>query len=233
MERASFGWAAYSPVTAPAPQEEAAFEIADLSRYGRHLMRRFVHQARAADRPTLRSIIEAHLGGAAAHLPIVEERWPAYEHVNVQAALDAGLAERPHELVGITNYRHRGPFQLSDLLGGDPMQELHGPRPGNVTRVSLPCGPGGATRECLRPTVILTEVDEEPIALLLQTPDADNDTHEVALELVCHALDKAQQLAAELRERRSGSTSIAARWSPSGTACSASAPRCCASTSGR
>jgi len=197
------GWFAYSPLgDEGAPHvEESGFELADLRRYGRQVVRRFVHQARAADRPTLRLAIETHLGGPAHELPVVEESWPAYEHVNVQAALDAVLADRVHELVGITGYRHRGPFGLSDLLGNDPIQDMHGPRPGNVTRVALPSGPGGATRDCLRAALVLTEVDDQPVALLFRGPDPESGSHEVNVEIVGRDVVPSQALAAEVRER--------------------------------
>lgn len=195
--------AGYSSFYSYGPEEEGAepFELADLGRYGRQLVRRFVHQARAAERLTLRSVIEAHLDGPAHELPIVEERWPAYEHVNVQVALDAVLAEREHEIVGITNYRHRGPFGLSDLLARDSLQAMHGPQPGNVTRISLPSGPRGATRECLRAAMVLTEVDQTPIAALVVGPDPESGSHEIVVELVCREADRAQAFATQLRAR--------------------------------
>ena len=195
------GWFAYGPLnssTAPDSEEES-FELADVRRYGRQLVRRFVHRARADERPTLRLAIESHLGGPTHDLPIVEERWPAYEHVNVQAALDALLAQRPHELVGLTNYRHRGPFGLADLLNRDPFHGMHDPQIGNVTRVSLPSGPAGATRECLRAAVILTETEGEPVAILLVGPDPESGSHEVGLEFVGRAAELTQALAAKLR----------------------------------
>src|SRR3712207_8564946 len=39
------------------------------------------------------SLMTGHLGGAAAEAEVVEETWPGYEHVNVQAGMDAWLAE--------------------------------------------------------------------------------------------------------------------------------------------
>src|SRR3990170_4576202 len=73
--------------------EPARPELADLRRYGKRVVRRFVAKARADERPTFARIIEAHLETSARGLPLVEERWPAYEHVNVQTALDVWLAD--------------------------------------------------------------------------------------------------------------------------------------------
>ena len=77
-------------------------ELADVGRYGRRLVSRFVEQAREADRPRFASMLTEHLGLPADQLPVAEQQWPAYEHVNVQAALDAWLAEpgREHRIVG-------------------------------------------------------------------------------------------------------------------------------------
>ena len=75
----------------PGPADDPRPELSDIPRYGRMLVRRFVTQARAAEQPTFRSLITEHLGVSTDDLPVVEEHWPAYEHVNVQAALDAWL----------------------------------------------------------------------------------------------------------------------------------------------
>ena len=115
----------------PRPSRDRRPERADLGRYARLLVDRFVSEARSADQPTFRSIIGAHLASDPDDLAVVEEAWPAFEHVNVQAALDAYLAVegRSHRLIGLAGYRHHGPFGLGDLLGADPYD--HGPRPGN------------------------------------------------------------------------------------------------------
>ena len=138
--------------------EAAALRPSDVRKFGRYLVRKFVTQARAADQPTIRSLIGDHLGIAADELAIVDESWPAYEHVNVQAALDDWLASAgPHRVLGLSDYRHRGSFGLSDLIGQDPAMRFHGPRLGNVTWTTLPTGPDGQTRECLRAAILLVE----------------------------------------------------------------------------
>ncbi|MEP9385133.1 hypothetical protein [Nocardioides sp. KR10-350] len=82
--------------------EDARFELADVRRYARLRLRRFVSVARTADRTSFRAVVRDHLGVRPDGLPVVAERWPAYEHVNVQAALDAALArpDRQHEVAG-------------------------------------------------------------------------------------------------------------------------------------
>ena len=147
MSFGSFGVAG----TGPTDGDRSA-ELSDIGRYGRYLLRRFVTQARTADQPTFRSVLGAHLAAPTHDLPVVLEHWPAYEHVNVQAALDVVLADHGDaaRVIGMTGHRHFGPFGMADLLNEDPRYAAHGPRPGNVTWTSLPSGPGGQTRECLR-----------------------------------------------------------------------------------
>lgn len=174
-------------------------ELADVGRYRRLLVDRFVTQARSAQQPTFRSIVGTHLQTAVDDLAVVEEAWPAFEHVNVQAALDAwlGAEGRRHQVIGLADYRHRGGFGLGDLLGEDPHR--HGPRPGNVTRVSLPSGPDGQTRDCLRAALLLVEDGADRIALLLRGADPEEGRDSVVVEFVSRRPEAARALAVELR----------------------------------
>jgi ATPase family associated with various cellular activities (AAA) len=122
----------------------------------------------------------------------------------VQAALDAWLTEpgRTVEILGMTNYRHRGPFGLGDLIHPDGGEYgHHGPRPGNVSRVSLPIGPDGEKQQCLRAAVVLvTEGDDARIALLYRGSDRESDMHGVTVEAVASRPGLAQQATERLRE---------------------------------
>lgn len=185
--------------TGPDRGEVRRPEFADVGRYGRLLVDRFVTQARSAQQPTFRSIIATYLETAVEDLAVVEEVWPAFEHVNVQAALDAWLAVegRTHQVIGLADYRHRGGFGLSDLLAEDPHR--HNPRPGNVTRISLPSGPDGQTRDCLRAALVLVQDGHERIGLLLRGADPEEGRQSVTVELVSQRPDVARSLAAQLR----------------------------------
>ena len=176
-------------------------ELADVGRYARVVLDRFVREARSADRPTFHSIVGDHLGVPVEDLPVVEEAWPAFEHVNVQAAVDAWLADldAEHRVVGLTDWRHQEEFGLGDLLAADA--DPHGPRPGNVSRVSLPIGPGGRTRECLRAAVVLAQDGEDRHALLLRGPDPESGYGTVSLHLVSSRPGAAASLGVHLRER--------------------------------
>ena len=66
-------------------------ELADVARLARRLVYRAVDAARTEDKP-LRRLLLDHLGADADGLPSVSGSWPTYEHVNLQAGLDAWLA---------------------------------------------------------------------------------------------------------------------------------------------
>jgi hypothetical protein len=184
-----------------ADPESTRPELADLRKYGRRLVRRFVAKARAEERPTFARIVEAHLETSARGLPLVEERWAPYEHVNVQAALDVWLEDegRSSQTIGMTNYRHRGAFGLSDLLAPD--NDMHGgPRPGNLSTVSLPSGPGGKTTECLRAAIFLVTQGQDRIALVYRGSDPESDMSGVTVEAVATRKGLAAEVTATLRD---------------------------------
>jgi hypothetical protein len=189
-------------VMSQAAGDDQAPQLSDVGRVGRYFVGRFVAQARAFDQPTFRSVIADHLGVSTQELPITREQWPAYEQVNVQGALDVVLGEHGDgaTVVGVAGHRHRGPFGLSDLLSDDGGFGRHGPRPGNVTRTSLPSGPGGRTRECLSVAVVLFADGEERTALLLRGPDPEEGSMDVTVEIISSRPAVGEQLGRRLRE---------------------------------
>src|SRR5579872_2359299 len=63
----------------------------DLSGFGRHIARRLLGIARS-DQPTgLAKLLVDHLGPEVRSQPVVSDRWPAYDRVNVQLGLEAWL----------------------------------------------------------------------------------------------------------------------------------------------
>jgi hypothetical protein len=189
------------PGVAPSADDHAP-QLSDIGRYGRYVVGRFVAKARAVDQPTFRSVLTEHLGGNAHEAPVTVEQWPAYEHVNVQGALDVLLDEHRGraEILGVAGHRHHGPFGIADLLGNDPAYAMHGPRPGNVTRISLPSGPGGKTRECLRVAVVLFEDGDDRIAVLFRGPDPETGSPEVTVEVIANRQPVAERFGHRLRE---------------------------------
>ncbi|WP_134767654.1 ATP-binding protein [Nocardioides sp. 1609] len=151
----------------------------------------------------MRSLVVEHLDRPPDGLPVVEDAWPAYEHVNVQRALDAWLAEpgREHTMVGLTGYRHRGDFGLADLVGDDPEMAMHGPRPGNLTRVSRATGPGDASIDCLRAALVLVSEGPRRLAVLFRGPDRDGDNEGVRVEVISADARDGRLLTEQLRAK--------------------------------
>lgn len=150
--------------TAPAAGAVDRPEFADVGRLLRRGVRGVVGAARASRPETLSDLVRAHLGGEVDGLDVVEETWQGYEHVNVQAGLDAWLAaaSRSARLVGVIGFQHRQ-FGLAELLEADgAAHDMYGPRPGNVARVNLPIGPRDEVRSCVRCALYLVHDGGQP-----------------------------------------------------------------------
>ena len=169
-------------------------------------MTRFVEQAREAERPRFASMLTEHLGRPADQLPVAEQQWPAYEHVNVQAALDAWLAEpgREHQIIGVAGHRHHGSLGFVDLLGMTPEEAKYGARPGNVLRTALPSGPDGQTRECLRVAIVLASDESAEgatrSAILFRSADPEQGRALMTVEVLASRDGAAAEIAGRLRD---------------------------------
>src|SRR5258707_3954893 len=119
-------------------------ELADITRMARRLVRQAVLVARSEDGPVQR-VLRDHLGPDAASRPVVSGSWQGYDHVNVQAGLDAWLAAegRAYRLAGVTGFRHMD-FGLADLLQPGRYAERLGL--GSVATTAVSAGPAGGTR---------------------------------------------------------------------------------------
>jgi hypothetical protein len=176
-------------------------ELADVRRLVRRGLRAMVGAARADERPTLSRLLAEHLGPEAAALEVVQQSWPAYEHVNVQAGLDAWLADprRTWELIGVVGFQHR-PFGLAELLAGsDASRDPFGPQPGNAARVNLAAGPDGEVRPCVRCGLDLVTEGEARTAILLRGSEADMGVPVTGLHVVSTDPELAARAAAEIR----------------------------------
>src|SRR5690242_14644277 len=76
----------------PAGDDDPHPELADLRRLARRLVRRAVSAARAEE-SSIQHLLASHLGPRMAAIPVASGSWPRYDQVNVQAGLDAWLAE--------------------------------------------------------------------------------------------------------------------------------------------
>jgi ATPase family associated with various cellular activities (AAA) len=173
--------------------------LADIPRMARRLICRAVLAARAGDAPVHR-LLRAHLGPDAESLPVVLSSWPGYDHVNVQAGLDAWLASwrRQHELVGLTGFSREN-FGLAGLL--QPAAEQMWLGVGSAAMVALPCGPGGQTTACVRCGLYLVDDGDTRLALLLRGPGDHDPDGNTTLEVACADQAAAQRVADEVRQR--------------------------------
>jgi hypothetical protein len=205
---ADFGWSSYSPlpstvpVNGATPDEELRPELADVGRLVRRGLRAVVGAARAGESVTLSRMLAGHLGEAAAELEVVQEGWPGYEHVNVQAGLDAWLDHpgRAAELVGIVGYQHR-PFGLGELLTGveGSPHDPFGPRPGNPSRVNRAVGPDGAVRPCVRCGLYLVTEGDTRLAVFFRGPEPEIGMPVTSLHVAGTDPELARRAAAEIR----------------------------------
>jgi hypothetical protein len=172
-------------------------EPADVLRLARRLLRRVVQAARAEDEPVQRALRE-HLGPDAASVPVVSGSWRGYDHVNLQAGLDAWLADggRAHTLVGLTGFRHSG-FGLADLMQSGAGH--YGIGLGSVAMTALPAGPGGQTRACVQCGLYLVSDGDTRLALLLRGPDDSDPDSDATLEVACSDQAAAQRVIDEVR----------------------------------
>jgi ATPase family protein associated with various cellular activities (AAA) len=174
-------------------------ELADIARMARRLMRLAVSAARGQDAP-LQRVLREHLGPDAPALPVVSGSWRGYDHVNLQAGLDAWLAGpiREHELIGLTGFRGAG-LGLADLL--QPGAEAAGAGMGSVAMAALPAGPAGLTRACVRCGLYLVNDGGARMAVLLRGPDERDPEADAILEVACADQAAAQAVVDEIRRQ--------------------------------
>jgi hypothetical protein len=183
-----------------APAVDLRPEVADVGRLIRRAMRAVVTAARAAEQATLPGVLAAHLGGGGPGLDVVEESWPGYERVNVQAGLDAWLADprRSWELVGVVGYQHH-PFGLGELLAASDQPGHFGPRPGNAASVNLACGPDGEVRPCVRCGLYLVTEGDVRTAVLVRGPEPEMGMPFTTVQVVSTDAASAPRAAADIR----------------------------------
>ncbi|RYU11420.1 AAA family ATPase [Nocardioides iriomotensis] len=179
--------------------EDERLRFSDVAKLARRAQRRVVATARADDRETFRRLFAEHLGVDGESATLVKESWAAYDHVNVQAGLDAWLAEagRTHRVVGVTNSRHHE-IGFSELVRSLPVEHF-GPAPGNVARVNLPCGPGGQVRACVVCAAYLVDDGGTPVVLLFRLGDPEMGQSATTLEVAAADEETVTRVAADVR----------------------------------
>ena len=176
-------------------------EFADVGKLARRAVRGTLRVARADDAPSLSRTLLTHLSPGEGEPVVVQETWPAYEHVNVQVGLDSWLAEadRRHRVVGIVGYQHRE-VELGELLSRGVRDAEVGLRRGSVARVNVAAGPDGEVRACVQCAVYLTSDGGEPVAVLVMGPRPSIGQPRAAVEIACRDAVTAARVAARIRE---------------------------------
>jgi ATPase family associated with various cellular activities (AAA) len=170
-------------------------ELADVLRLGRRLVRMAVAVARAE---TPAGVLAEHLGAEAPSLPVVGEGWAAYDHVNLQGALDRWTQApgRRTILVGLTHFQH-AMFTLADLA--QPGVSMYGVGVGAVAMARVASGPGGATRACVRCGLYLISEGEARLALLFREASPHSGQDQTTVEVLCTNSDRAAAVLGEIR----------------------------------
>ncbi|MGH9165698.1 MAG: ATP-binding protein, partial [Acidimicrobiales bacterium] len=143
------------------------------------LFRRFLERMAkpTGDEPSLAERLAEHLGVDPIGLSAIAESFDTWEHANVQAALDAYLAEpgRQAQLVGILGSQKRNyGAGLSDLLVARALSvagvAIGGSASGPVDYVNVPTGPGRSLA-CIQFGVVLVSGPEGRLAALVRSSD--------------------------------------------------------------
>src|SRR5436190_5089066 len=144
----------------------------------------------------IRDLMDEHLGSDAADIPVVADSFAAFDHVNVQIAMSAFLAEegRSSRLVGLIG-QQRHYAALSDLLGTG---HLMGVRLGAPDLLSLPTGPE-TSLECVQFGLYLIEDRGVRLACLVRGPSDHGDTPGVSVEILCPVDGHAARVLDEIR----------------------------------
>jgi hypothetical protein len=152
--------------------------------------------APAADGRPLRATLEAHLGQDPLELPVISDRYPPFEHVNVQAALDAWLEQLngSHELLGLRG-EHHAHMSLADLVQHAHRREIV---IGAVDYVSLADGPG-STRTCVQAGLYLIRDGDGGAVVLLRGPHDHTPRPEVVVEILATDRALGERIVADIR----------------------------------
>ena len=143
--------------------------------------------------PEFARALEDHFGQPPGRLPVVSQAMQSYQHVDLQAALDAFLAVegRSHRLEGITNQEmHGDAVTLAALLSSSSL------KPGPVEYLHVASGSESAVA-CVERGLYLVKQEERRWALLIALR---NDwRRELAVQVMARSADEAERVLSELR----------------------------------
>jgi len=151
------------------------------------------------DRNEVVTLVSDHLGVEGRETSVVARALPAFEHVNLQTALDAWTAEpgRASAVHGITLPPHYEPVTLQQLVTGEGIPPLRLSAPAFA---DLPNGPG-STLACLLLAALLVEDARGRYVVMVVGPS--EHTNALRVEVAGLPVEEAQAVHAELDELRS------------------------------
>jgi hypothetical protein len=140
------------------------------------------------------ALVADHLGPEGSQRSVVGRVLPAFEHVNLQTALDAWTTQPGREVAlhGITLPPHYGPVTLQQILTGDGIPPLRLSAP---PLVDLPNGPGSMLA-CLLLAVVLVEDSRGRYAVWVAGPSEHSP--ELRVDIAGLSVEAAQAVHAEL-----------------------------------
>lgn len=170
-------------------------EARDFARAFRSFLE-WVHSQEIAtqDRNEVVALVADHLGPEGSQRSVVARVLPAFEHVNLQTALDAWTTQpgRSVALHGITLPPHYGPVTLQQILTGEGIPPLRLSAP---PLVDLPNGPGSMLA-CLLLAVVLVEDSRGRYAVWVAGPSEHSP--ELRVDIAGLSVEAAQAVHAEL-----------------------------------
>ena len=150
------------------------------------------------DRNPVADLVADHLGPQGGEYSVVTRDLPPFEHVNLQAALDAWSAQpgRTVDVRGMTVPSHYGGLTLQNLVAEEGLPPVRLAAP---ALIDLPSGPG-ATLGCLRLALLLVSDDNGRYVLMIQAPGERQS--ELQVEVAGLPVERAQHLLADLDRLR-------------------------------
>jgi cell division protease FtsH len=149
--------------------------------------------APAPESPVRRRLRE-HFGAEPAELPVISRPLQPWDRPNLQVALDAWLAGRDVEVLGVAlmeGYR----AGLAELVGGG--EWAAGVQLGAAAHVTVPLGEHESAT-CVESGLWLVGDPEQPVVLMLKSLDLGGG-EQLGLEVMARRRDRAEDVLAELR----------------------------------
>ena len=150
------------------------------------------------ERNEVSELVRDFLGPDGTSQSVVTRRLPAFEHVNLQTAVDAWSARpgRTTQVQGIATPPHHGDLSLQQLIAGEGLPSLRLTAP---ALADLPNGPG-STLGCLRLALLLVTDGDGRYVVMIEGP---NEHHpNLQIEVAGLPVSAAQRLLAELDRLR-------------------------------